>query len=136
MSSDLFNAMLGMSFDPNPIENVDIVEDALQSSIHVSGNWNAEFRITVPQSLASQIACTMFDSQPDDLSSDEILDALGEVVNVIGGNAKGIINEECDLSLPCVGNAEAVQDKTGWLGLTFQCENQPVTIEILEKPIS
>jgi chemotaxis protein CheX len=136
MASDLFTAMLGMPFDPALIEACDISNDALQSFITIDGSWNAEFRIVVPQKLASLIACAMFGIDESELTCDEIFDALGEVVNVIGGNAKGIVDQDCNLSLPCIGKYEPVLNPCQWQTLTYDCAGQPFTVLIHESTSS
>jgi hypothetical protein len=133
MGSDFFTAMLGMPFDPQPSKETNTPgEDALTASIQVEGTWNATFRVIASKALATEIASTMFDIAPDKLSSDEILDALGETVNVIGGNAKGIINEECNLSLPCIGQYQSPKDEQDWMNLTFDCSGHPLSIHVNE----
>lgn len=137
MGTDFFTAMLGMPFSPDPIENADAPEpDSLLSSIRVEGTWNATFRVAAPKSLAAEIASSMFGVAVDDLTSEEILDALGETVNVFGGNAKGIVNEECSLSLPCIGRYEPIETPDAWTVLTFECNGQPLTLQVKEQPSS
>jgi chemotaxis protein CheX len=44
----------------------------------------------------------MFDVPSPELSAEEVLDAVGELANIAGGNIKGLIEEPCELSLPVV----------------------------------
>ena len=81
----------------------------LQASVEVSGDWQAELRVLASPTLASKIASEMFETPEDELEEDEVNDALGEVANVIGGNLKGIIGRECNLSIPVVqGTVEEI----------------------------
>lgn len=135
MGSDFFTAMLGMPFDPQPAKETNTPgEDSLTASIQVEGSWNATFRVIASKALATQIASTMFDIVPEELTADEIMDALGETVNVIGGNAKGIVNEECNLSLPCIGQYQSCQQGQNWMNLTFDCSGHPLSIHVNEQP--
>ena len=71
--------------------------------------------------------------QPEmlDQSDEEILDAMGELVNIIGGNAKGIIDCECRLSLPCVGRYTSELPESS-LKIDFDCDGLPITIAMIE----
>lgn len=94
----------------------------LTASIEVTGDWNAEFHVAVDQPLSQNIAAAMFGLEAEELSDDEVLDALCEVVNVVGGNIKGVVDQECSLSLPRVSNLQWKQDWNGTF-VNFQCEN-------------
>ena len=47
----------------------------------------------------------MFSADCGSLSGEEIRDAFCEIANMIGGNIKGSLAEEADLSLPVIGEA-------------------------------
>ena len=131
MASDLFNAMLDMDCKPSSNSPTEFDGKAVNASIKISGDWNAEFEAIATTDLAAQIACAMFGMSPGELSENEIYDAMGEVINVIGGNAKGIIDSECNLSLPCVGTLQP-NGREGRTNFTFECDGHPLTITLLE----
>jgi hypothetical protein len=134
MGSDFFTAMLGMPFALDPIKDAAEPEpNALLSSIRVEGTWNATFRVAASKALASEIASSMFGVAIEQVSAEDALDALGETVNVFGGNAKGIVNEECNLSLPCIGQYEALEDQGEWMVSTFDCNGHPLTLQVREQ---
>jgi chemotaxis protein CheX len=81
--------------------------------------------------LAARIASGMFGAEAGELSDEEILDAMGELVNIIGGNAKGIIDCECRLSLPCVGRYTSELPESS-LKIDFDCDGLPITIAMIE----
>ena len=131
MANDLFNAMLGMPFNPEPQDSSGIAAPDVQASIRISGDWAAECHVLASDELATRIANGMFGSEAGELSEAEIHDAMGEVVNVIGGNAKGMIDLDCALSLPCVGRFIGDQPESA-LKLEFDCAGLPLTIVIVE----
>jgi CheY-specific phosphatase CheX len=131
MAHDLFNAMLEMPFNPEPQESSGIAAPDVQASIRISGDWEAECHVLASDELATRIANSMFGSEAGELSEAEIHDAMGEVVNVIGGNAKGMVDLDCKLSLPCVGRYIADQPEAA-LKLEFDCAGLPLTIVIIE----
>ncbi len=44
----------------------------------------------------------MFDAAVEDVSPADVLDAVGELVNIVGGNLKGMLPSPTGLSLPSV----------------------------------
>lgn len=131
MANDLFNAMLGMRFNPEPQDSTSIAPADLQASIRISGVWEAECHVLASDELATRIARAMFGSEAGELTEAEILDAMGEVVNIIGGNAKGFVNLDCHLALPCVSRVVDDQPASG-LTLDFDCDGLPLTIVMVE----
>lgn len=98
MVNELFSSMLEMPFNPEPQDSTDVSAREVQATIRISGDWDAECHVLVSDELAARIASDMFRAPSSELTNEEILDALGEVVNVIGGNAKGMVDLDCDLS--------------------------------------
>lgn len=131
MSQELFSSMLGMKLDLEPSSKSEAWVDPVIATIQIKGDWNAEFRVLAPMKLASQIGCAMFGMEQDELSNAELFDAMGEIVNVIGGNAKGIVDGDCQLSLPSVGLSETDQEPVS-LSLNFACEGIPLNIQMVE----
>ena len=74
----------------------------LTTSVSISGGWNGSVSLTLPEPLAVHAAAAMFGMGPDEVATDEVNDAVGELANIIGGNIKGLIEEPCTLSLPVV----------------------------------
>ncbi|MEM6471457.1 MAG: chemotaxis protein CheX [Planctomycetota bacterium] len=132
MVGDLFTSMLGMQIDTTPREICEIKEDDILASIQINGDHRASVFVYTSLDLASVIGCAMFGQEPDEIEKADVLDALGEVVNVIGGNIKGVIDKECSLSLPCVGVSEGVCP-SGDVHATYQLGGQPISVVILHR---
>jgi chemotaxis protein CheX len=76
---------------------------AVTSCVHISGDdWNGSVSVALPWSLALEVAATMFGLPADELSDADVLDAVGELANIAGGNVKGMLEGPADLSLPVV----------------------------------
>ena len=132
MTKDLFTSMLGMSVAPRTSSVATATDERTYASIQIDGDWNAEMRVIVPNPLANQITEAMFGLEAGEASEAEIFDAIGEVVNVLGGNAKGIINGECNLSLPCVGSFN-FDGPSPDLAIDFDCNGQQASVLLFEK---
>ena len=78
-------------------------EDPLQFTgcIHISAGWEGSLLVQAPEPVARELAAAMFGIEADDLGDEELVDALGEVTNMIGGNVKALVGGNV-LSLPSV----------------------------------
>ncbi|MGZ4613874.1 MAG: chemotaxis protein CheX [Kineosporiaceae bacterium] len=78
-------------------------------------------RLCVPATLAHRLAARMFAS--DEPTSDDVLDALGELANIAGGNVKALLFTSARLSLPSATlgpPALAPRDPQGALAMTLR----------------
>ena len=128
MTHELFGPMFGLEINCNEEGcTVSFAPKAWQASVTLNGDWNAEVQTIIPGKLAQRLACDMFDMTPDELTDIEMADAMGEVVNIIGGNVKGIVGQESNLSLPCVAQYQAAIDDPN-LTVGFNCENENLLV--------
>lgn len=127
---DLFKSMLNMELDSVPESTAMKWDEPVVASINIEGDWNAEVRIVATQTLAAKIGSSMFGMNADEISQAEIFDAMGEVVNVVGGNAKGIAKGKCRLSIPRVG-IQKTEQMTNTLSAKFGCENLPLEVQLI-----
>lgn len=108
----------------------------MTSCVHISGAWEGAICVDCSTALARRVTGAMFDIALDEIGSDELVDALGEIANMIGGNVKSMVEGSCLLSLP------AVTKGTGGLSVpgsqllqshVFKCAGEPLRIAILCK---
>lgn len=135
VTQDFFDSMLGfkLSDETETAQSQDWFGDSSWgASIRISGEWSAEVNVLMTNKLAERIACEMFCMEPDVLQEEEVLDAVGEVVNIIGGNAKGVVNRESSLSLPCVGKFDELPNKPDYCVL-FDCEGENLWVSVSQK---
>lgn len=74
----------------------------LAGCVHVMGAWEGTVALQCPTALAQQAASIMFSIKMDEVGMEQILDALGELANMTGGNIKSLLPEPSYLSLPAV----------------------------------
>ncbi|MDR7252862.1 chemotaxis protein CheX [Nocardioides sp. BE266] len=70
----------------------------VHASIAVTGGWSGHVTLDVSRTGADVLAARML--QADEVSDEDVVDAIGELVNVLGGNVKGLLLEESALGLP------------------------------------
>ena len=112
-------------------------EPIIVGQVQASGDWQG--RVTVQCSLAAaqRAAHIMFSTQTAPDSPQDILDAVGELANMIGGNVKALMsNEGCVLSLPMVteneGYALVHPDWTIVTRQAFASVGEHVVVTLLE----
>ncbi len=96
---------------------------AWSSSVSISGDW--EGAVSLELSAAAAEALTRRMLGVDDATEEDLADAVGEMVNMIGGNVKGLLEGVSSLSLPLVAGGhvarssdavEVCRSDLTWLG--------------------
>ena len=85
--------------DPDPLSRS---HWELTGCIQITGAWRGALTATCGQVLGRSIAAAMLGMGIDEVSDDDVNDALGEIVNMLGGNVKALLPPPCQLSLPSV----------------------------------
>ncbi|WP_162599675.1 chemotaxis protein CheX [Nocardioides solisilvae] len=103
------------------------------ASVSVKGEWNGVVALEMTTSGAQRLTRSMLGLETsEELVDGDLVDAIGEMVNMIGGNVKGLVRGPCRLSLPLVaagrfahgsGQREVVR-----LGCTWAAEPLAITV--------
>jgi chemotaxis protein CheX len=74
------------------------------AAVTVTGAWEAVIRVSLADKLAGTVTDRMLglDDDSEPRAPEDVTDALGELVNVIGGNIKSLMPGPSKLSLPLV----------------------------------
>ena len=129
ITSNVFDEMLAMPTTDFDTADAAFAEERIIAAIRISGAVEEIVVVETPQTTADIIGETMFDAPADELDPEEIRDAVGEVVNMIGGNVKGIYEGDSKLSLPCV--SKGVGNPEDWVGapaIAVTVSGQPLII--------
>ena len=101
-------------------------ENVMVGCVQITGSWEIAALVHMPETLAIDVAATMFGMAPDELSADEVRDALGEMANMIGGNIKGMLPGTSQLSLPTISQGQnfsvALPGTELLSSLTYECQ--------------
>ncbi len=110
----------------------------LTGSVDISGSWNGTFYLSLSTAAARHATAKMFDSEAGDLSDADVSDAVGELINIIGGNLKALLPPPALLSLPRVvsglpapshlAKAELVRQ------LRFAWLDEPIMVAVWREP--
>ncbi len=70
--------------------------------VHLSGAYVGSIMLRCSAPAARYAAAALFSMQPTDVTQVEVVDALGELANMVGGNVKSMLPGPSALSLPLV----------------------------------
>jgi chemotaxis protein CheX len=104
----IWSAIMGADEEPQLLPPTDPFDGpTVTACVHITGGWQGSVAVVLPSALADEVASAMFCLPAAELSRDEVLDAVGELANIAGGNVKGAIEESCALSLPVVAEGSS-----------------------------
>jgi hypothetical protein len=131
---DTWTSTLGFQVDRPTLGEFSALGE-FTACVKITGAWDGEVRLHCPPPLARLIAATIFQGEADKVGSDEILDALSELIHIIGGNLKALLPQPIILSLPSLPNpTDWAQTTPQWqrvCGLTLLSEGHPFAVTLL-----
>lgn len=110
----------------------------VHASVQIIGGWHGAVSVRLTGDLARIVASSMFEMPDDDLTRDEIDDAVGEVANMIGGNIKSLLPGPSQLSLPTVGFGDEPPHFPGTVlaeHVAYTIAGQPFVVDVHAGPI-
>lgn len=94
------STLLGYEINPLPGSYDLTSEDTISGSIQVTGKWNGTILLSLPSTLVNMLTETLFSLESGKASIEEKKDAVGELINMIGGNIKAVLPQPSLLSAP------------------------------------
>jgi len=110
--------------------------DAVTGAVTVTGGWDGAVTVTFTPEGAAAAACAMLGLDPTDVPSPgDVADAVGELVNMVGGNVKSLMPGPSTLSLPVVagGRVTPASEDREVVRLDLTWTGHPVTISVHTK---
>jgi len=135
----VWQTMLGQDIDSCEVSEPwkGEADHGMMACIQITGNWEGAVTIECTAKLARDMAEEMFGMEPGEAADDEISDALGELVNVVGGNVKALLDGGAELSLPAVTSGVdykvVVPGSTETCQLGFKYSGEPVRVGLLAR---
>ncbi len=78
--------------------------------VDIADAWRGNIGLTCSLAAAKHAASIMFDMDESELGQSEINDAIGELVNIVGGNIKALLPAPAEMSIPHVIEGSPVDD--------------------------
>jgi len=106
-------------------------DDKVTGCVHLSGAYIGAIMLQCSPPAARDAAAALFSVSPDDVTQAEVVDAMGEIANMVGGNVKSMLPGPSMLSLPSV-----IQGRLSLPGsqvvreVTLAWRTQPLTVSL------
>jgi chemotaxis protein CheX len=140
--SSVWDSILGMAIlardDAEHLDDPSRQVPLLTGSVRISGTWEGRVVMCVPFSLARECGAHMHGRVAAALTDDDVRDAWGELVNVVGGNLKALLPSPSQLALP------EVHEATTWASsepesislntIIFACLGERMRLSLLKQP--
>ena len=135
---NVFSTMLGLELMHLPLE-VDPLKhftDCISAMVGLAGSYNGLVSIHQPISLGTKLASVMLDMELEEGDQD-VLDALGEVANMVAGNFKQHLSKgglDVRLSTPSVatGHDYIISCReAGSLNLLFDLDEEWLMVSVI-----
>ena len=107
------------------------IDDQVTGCVHLSGAYIGAIMLQCSPPAARDAAAALFSVSPDDVTQAEVVDAMGEIANMVGGNVKSMLPGPSTLSLPSV-----IQGRLSLPGsqvvreVTLAWHAQPLTVSL------
>ena len=106
-------------------------------TVHIDGPWRGSVVVDCPEAFGRVVAAAMFGSEPADVVEEELVDVIGELANMTGGNVKALLEGDSTLSLPTVvrgSDFRVVVPGTHLArSLAYECEGHVFELRVLAK---
>jgi chemotaxis protein CheX len=134
----VFTGMLGFPLVRTHVDNLPEPSEArFIGTVHITGTWSGSVILECPETFGRVVAASMFGSDPADVTVDELVDVVGELANMTGGNVKALLEGDSMLSLPTVvrgSDFRVVVPGTHLArSLAFECEGHVFEFRVLAK---
>lgn len=96
----VWSTLLGFDIKPESGTFDFSSEDTVTGSVQVTGKWNGVISLYLPSSLVNDITETLFSLESGGASPETKKDAIGELINMVGGNIKSMLPQPSALSTP------------------------------------
>ena len=134
---DLLSTMAGLHAEKKEVflkKNYRLFGD-ISAIMSLSGKVEGEVVVCFEERLAREVVSKIMAMQPDQVSKEELKEGIGEVVNIISGNAKATLattEYSHQISLPAVvwgrGHEIAHPGKSPCIVVIFEVSGQPMAV--------
>lgn len=137
IAETIWTAVVGLDLSPVDANAVrDRAGATFAGCVHITGAWRGVVALHCSERLARTVAGVLFELDPSAASIQETQDAIGELVNMTGGNLKALLPEPSLLSLPTVAQGSDFTVRVPRSRLVvqtaFECIGEPVLMTMLE----
>jgi chemotaxis protein CheX len=142
-TAEVFSTMLGMNIElgtPRVEQSAPTISDGVMALIGLAGSWTGSGTITCTSTFACRICAQMLMMEAPSVNED-VLDAVGELTNMIIGNVKTLVEERIGplgLSIPTVIFGRNFTSRSigraDWIALPFVCDGEHFEVRLCLAP--
>ena len=140
-ADDIFDTMLSMKIEPSDEVSAKVNENnRIVGSVGFAGEVMGCMNIHVGYNFARIIAGAMLGEEATDVEEEEVLDVVGELSNMIGGDVKSRLCDagmNCSLSIPTTtAGTDFTIETQGWSRherLAIQSDRHVAVVEVYLK---
>lgn len=111
-----------------------VVSERVTGCVHLSGAYVGSIMLECSAAAARDAAAALFSMQPGDVTHGEVVDAIGELANMVGGNVKSMLPGPSVLSLPAVVHGQlAVPGAQVVREVRLTWRNEPLTVSLWQQ---
>ena len=130
--------MLSMTMEPVPFTDLFCVSALhLLASVELSGNWKGRIEIRLEEKLACRATAAMLMLPVQDVAESDMLDAIGEIANMVAGAIKSSLPRPTTMTAPTAGIEAAqfcgTQRTENSLLVGFRHEDGDLMVRVLEQ---
>ena len=130
------STLLGYEVNPIPGSYDEPLSNTVSGSVQITGEWNGSIMLTLSSSLVNLLTETLFSLETGKASIEDKKDAVGELVNMIGGNIKALLPQPSRLSVPLLaleGHALYFPSTKMVAHCQFECAKKPFALSLYEQ---
>jgi len=113
------------------------VEGRIGASVQITGGWEGAVRLDSSLALARVAASRFVGTEPDQVSIDQVRDAMGELANMSAGMIKNLLPGPSYLSLPSVADGSeynfTICNSNLESQVKFECEGEDFAVSLLRR---
>lgn len=99
VTCDIFETMLSIHVTPEELTaDSGIVGKRIVGTVGIAGDVMGSVRVYLSDRFAGLLTAAMLGMEMDEIDDDEVIDVVGEMSNMIGGDLKSKL---CDKGFPC-----------------------------------
>jgi chemotaxis protein CheX len=117
---------------PVPADAPFAAPEAWSAAVSITGGWQGTVTVEVAGAVARTLTCRMLDLGEATPVDEDVADAVGELVNMVGGNIKSLLPGPSGLTLPAVaaGRAAHASETVEVARLDAVWEGHPVRVSV------
>jgi chemotaxis protein CheX len=100
VTEDVWKRVMGLEIKVADEDVGSAEKELIASFIQIMGSWDGTVILDCDKEFSRLLASLIFNMPKEEVSDEEIWDALGELVNIIAGNLKAHLPQPCYISLP------------------------------------